>query len=36
MYTTVPDTIGVDGVSKIYGEKDVGGLSFVGKIVLVP
>jgi hypothetical protein len=36
MYTTVPDTIGVDGVSKIYGEKDVGGMSFVGKIVLVP
>jgi hypothetical protein len=36
MDTTVPDTIGVDGVSKIYGEKDVGGLSVVGKIVLVP
>src|SRR5437667_7187986 len=36
MYTTVPDTIGVDGVSKIYGEKDVGGLSFVGKMGLVP
>jgi hypothetical protein len=36
MYTTVPDTIGVDGVSKIYGEKDVGGLSVVGKIVVVP
>jgi opacity protein-like surface antigen len=36
MYTTVPDTIGVLPVSKIYGEKDVGGLSFVGKIVLVP
>jgi hypothetical protein len=36
MYATVPSTIGVGGVSKIYGEKDVGGLSFVGKIVLVP
>ena len=36
MYTTVPDTIGVDGVSKIYGEKDAGGMSVVGKIVLVP
>jgi hypothetical protein len=36
MYTTVPNTIGVLPVSKIYGEKDVGGLSFVGKIVLVP
>jgi hypothetical protein len=36
MYTTVPDTIGLAGVSKIYGEKDVGGLSVVGKIVVVP
>jgi len=36
MYTTVPDTIGIAGVSKIYGEKDVGGLSVVGKIVVVP
>ncbi len=36
MYTTVPSTIGLAGVSKTYGEKDVGGLSFVGKIVLVP
>jgi hypothetical protein len=35
-YTTVPNTIGIGGVSKIYGEKDVGGLSLVGKIVLVP
>jgi len=36
MYTTVPDTIGVGGVSKIYNEKNVGGFSFVGKIVVVP
>jgi opacity protein-like surface antigen len=36
MYTTVPDSIGVGGLSKIYGEKDVGGLTVVGKIVLVP
>jgi hypothetical protein len=36
MYTTVPNGIGVGGVSQIYGEKDVGGLSFVGKVVLVP
>jgi len=36
MYTTVPDTIGIGGVSKIYNEKDVGGFSFVGKIVVVP
>jgi len=36
MYTTVPNSVGVLPVSKIYGEKDVGGLSFVGRIVLVP
>ena len=36
MYTTVPNTIGVGNVSKIYGESDVGGMSVVGKIVLVP
>jgi len=36
MYTTVPDTIGIGGVSKIYNEKDVGGFSLVGKIVVVP
>jgi len=34
MYSTVPDTIGVGGVSEIYGEDDVGGLSVVGRIVL--
>ncbi|MBI3932504.1 MAG: outer membrane beta-barrel protein [Acidobacteria bacterium] len=32
-YSTTPDTIGVGGVSKIYGEDDVGGFSVVGKIV---
>jgi len=36
MYTTVPNPIGVGNVSKIYGESDVGGMSVVGKIVLVP
>jgi opacity protein-like surface antigen len=36
MYTTVPDSIGLGGVSKIYGEKDVGGFTVVGKIVVVP
>jgi Outer membrane protein beta-barrel domain len=36
MYTTVPNTIGVGGVSKVYNEKDVGGFSVVGKIVVVP
>jgi hypothetical protein len=32
-YSTVPDTIGVGGVSKIYGEKDVGGFSAVAKLI---
>jgi hypothetical protein len=36
MYATVPNSIGVAGVSKIYGEKDVGGFTAVGKIVVVP
>lgn len=34
MYATVPNTIGAGGVSKVYNEKDVGGLSAVGKVVL--
>jgi hypothetical protein len=29
----VPSTIGLGGVSKVYGETDVGGFSFVGKVV---
>ena len=33
MYTTVPDAIGVGGVSKIYGEDDLGG--FVGQAKLI-
>jgi opacity protein-like surface antigen len=33
MWTTVPDSLGVGGVSQVYGEKDVGGLSLVGKVV---
>jgi hypothetical protein len=36
MYTAIPDSIGIAGVSKIYGEKDLGGVSIVGKIVIVP
>jgi hypothetical protein len=36
MYMTAPDTIGLDGVSNIYGEDDVGGVSAVGRIVFVP
>jgi opacity protein-like surface antigen len=33
MWTTVPDSLGVGGVSRVYGETDVGGLSLVGKVV---
>ena len=32
-YAFVPNTIGLGGVSKDYGETDVGGFSFVGKVV---
>src|SRR5262249_14960321 len=34
MYTTVPNTIGVAGVSKIYSEDNVGGVTLAGKIGL--
>ena len=32
-YMTVPNTIGIAGVSEVYGESNVGGLSVVGKII---
>lgn len=32
MYSAVPNTIGESGVSKVYGEKDVGGLSIVARL----
>jgi hypothetical protein len=32
MYSTVPNTIGESGVSKVYGEKDVGGATIVAKL----
>jgi hypothetical protein len=32
MYSTVPNTIGEAGVSKVYSEKDVGGATLVGKV----
>ena len=31
-YTLVPSAIGQDGVSKVYGESDVGGVSLVAKV----
>ena len=32
-YSFVPGTIGLGGVSEIYGEKDVGGFAILGRIV---
>ena len=32
-YSTVSGAIGKDGVSKVYGEDDIGGAYVVGKIV---
>jgi hypothetical protein len=32
-YSFVPNTIGLGGVSQVYGESDVGGLALVGRIV---
>lgn len=33
MYSLVPKAIGIGGVSKVYGEDDIGGFSAVGKVV---
>jgi hypothetical protein len=33
-YTTVSGAIGQEGVSKVYGEDDIGGFHVIGKIVL--
>jgi hypothetical protein len=32
-YCTTPSSIGVGGVSKVYGEDDIGGVTVVGKVV---
>jgi opacity protein-like surface antigen len=32
-YSRIPDTIGIGGVSKLYGEDDVGGWAFFGKLI---
>ena len=32
-YTFVPNAVGIGGVSQVYGESDIGGFFFVGKIV---
>lgn len=36
LYSGVPDAIGVGGVSKVYGEKDLGGFTLLGKVVFAP
>ena len=36
MLSSIPNSIGVGGVSKIYNEKNLGGVSIVGKVVVVP
>jgi len=33
-WSTVPDAVGFGGVTKVYGENNLGGMSFLGKIVL--
>jgi hypothetical protein len=32
-YAFVPNSLGIGGVSKVYGEKDLGGFSVVGKLI---
>ncbi len=34
VFSSVPDGLGVGGVSKVYGEKDLGGFSVLGKVVV--
>jgi opacity protein-like surface antigen len=33
-YSSVPDTVGIGGVSKVYGEDDMGGVHAVGKLIV--
>lgn len=35
-FLSVPNALGVGGVSKVYGEKDAGGLSMVAKLIWSP
>jgi opacity protein-like surface antigen len=35
-YSTVPNSLGVGGVSQVYGEDDLGGFTALGRIVFVP
>jgi hypothetical protein len=34
-YSTVSSAIGVAGISKVYGEDDIGGFHAVGKLIYV-
>jgi opacity protein-like surface antigen len=36
LYEGVPDAIGVGGVSQVYGEKNLGGVTLLGKVVFAP
>jgi opacity protein-like surface antigen len=31
-YTSVPDALGLSGVSKVYGEKDLGGFAILARL----
>jgi hypothetical protein len=33
-YSAVPDAIGLEGVSKVYGENDLGGPHAIGKLIV--
>jgi len=35
-YSAVPNSLGVGGVSQVYGEDDVGGFTALGRIVFIP
>ncbi|HEY7413243.1 MAG TPA: outer membrane beta-barrel protein [Vicinamibacteria bacterium] len=35
-YSLIPNAVGLGGVSAVYGEDDLGGLSIVGRVVIVP
>jgi hypothetical protein len=36
MYSVVPESAGLDGVTEVYGEDDLGGFTVVGKLTFVP
>jgi hypothetical protein len=33
-FSSVPDAVGLGGVSKVYGEDDIGGLHAIGKLIV--